>query len=49
MNILDRLAVNSLVKTILNFILTIIKIFIPINSDKKPILRKRNRRDKINE
>lgn len=49
MNIFDRLALNSLIKTVLNFILTIVKIFMPVNSDKKPILKRRNRRNKTDE
>ena len=46
MKLLDRIALNSLIKTITNFILAIIKIFAPasVSDDIKP-KRKRPLRD----
>lgn len=54
MKLLDKIAINSLVKTITNFILAILKMFVPqsnSSSDKKrrtPILDlfRKNRKDK---
>jgi len=53
MKLLDRIAINSLIKTITSFILAIVKIFVPESSssnDKKqrtPILdRLRRKREK---
>lgn len=42
MKLLDRIAINSLIKTITNFILAILKIFAPTKSDSvEPGQRKR--------
>jgi hypothetical protein len=44
MKLLDRMALNTLIKTISNFILSLIKIFYPTKSDLKPT-RKRPLKD----
>lgn len=36
MKLLDRIAINSLVKTITSFILAVLKIFQPTNTIEKP-------------
>lgn len=43
MKLLDRIALNSLIKTITNFILAILKMFAPPNSNNEPNKPKRRR------
>jgi len=47
MKLLDRIAINSLIKTITNFILAIIKIFVPHNNSDESPKRRRPLRDLI--
>lgn len=47
MKLLDRIALNSLIKTITNFILAILKIFVPATKDPTEPKRRRPIKDLI--